>query len=94
MSNDQVLSVWIGGAPHGLATVQVVARTADGQRRVSRRRGDEVAMREYVHELAAHHDLVPIWDDDAWMGDGSRRPPAPFYTTRDLAPPHHVALAS
>jgi len=51
-------------------------------------------MREYVHELAAHHDLVPIWDDDSWMGDGSRRPPAPFYTTRDLAPPHQVVLAS
>ncbi len=94
MVDDQVLSVWIGGSPNGSATVQVVARAADGTRRVTRQRGDELAMREMVHEMAARHDLVPIWDDDAWMGDGSRRPPAPFYTTRDLAPPRHEALAS
>jgi hypothetical protein len=93
MSDEQVLSVWIGGSPSGLTTVQVVARSATGERTVSRRRGDEIAMREWVHELAARHDLVPIWDDASWMEDGSRRPPAPFYTTRELAPPTHMMLA-
>jgi|JI8StandDraft_1071087.scaffolds.fasta_scaffold735566_1 hypothetical protein len=94
MSNEQVLSVWIGGAPHGLATVQVVARSATGERLVTRERGEESSMRTLVHDLAAEHDLVPIWEDASWMDDGSRRPPAPFYTTRDLAPPSHMALAS
>lgn len=94
MSYEQVLSVWIGASPHGHATVQVVARSTAGQRVVTRERGDEATMRTMVQSLAAQHDLVPIWDDATWMSDGTRRPPAPFYTTRELAPPHHVALAS
>lgn len=94
MSQEKVLSVWIGAAPHGLATVQVVARMPSGERTVSRHRGEDSAMRAYVQDLAGRHDLVPIWEDDAWMSDGSRRPPAPFYTTRELAPPTRVALAS
>ncbi len=65
-----------------------------GERLVTRERGEEPTMRALVHDLAAEHDLVPIWEDASWMDDGSRRPPAPFYTTRDLAPPSHMALAS
>ena len=41
-------------------------------------------MRSAVRKLASANDLVPIWDDHTWMVDGTRRPPAPFYTTRDL----------
>ena len=94
MSYETVLSVWIGGAPHGRATVQVVARGAQGERIVTRQRGVEADMRELVHDLAGAHDLVPIWDDDSWVGGAGRRPPAPFYTRRELAPPSHDALAS
>jgi hypothetical protein len=94
MSQEQVLSVWIGDAPNGLATVQVVARTSSGERTITRRRGEVCAMRAFVQDLAGRHDLVPIWDDDSWMSDGSRRPPAPFYTSRELAPPPRAALAS
>jgi hypothetical protein len=94
MTDERVLSVWIGVAPHGVATVQVVARGSDGERLVVRRRGLESEMREFVRDLAGQHDLVPIWDDTTWLDDGSRRPPAPFYTTRDLAPPTSLAMAS
>jgi hypothetical protein len=94
MSYEQVLSVWIGASPHGHATVQVVARSTNGDRIVTRERGEEAEMRSMVQQLASRHDLVPIWEDAEWMSDGTRRPPAPFYTTRELAPPHHVALAS
>jgi hypothetical protein len=92
MSIHQVLSVWIGDVPQGLASVQVVARTSSGERMVSRRRGNAGTMRAFVEDLASRHDLVPIWDDGSSAWDGSRRPPAPFYTQRELAPP--VALAS
>ena len=51
-------------------------------------------MRDAVRELVSRNDLVPIWDDDAWLSDGSRRPPAPFYTPRDLALPRHERLTT
>lgn len=94
MTDERVLSVWIGVAPQGTATVQVVSRTATGARHVERRRGLESEMRAFVRALAGEHDLVPIWDDSTWLDSGARRPPAPFYTTRDLAPPTTLAMAS
>lgn len=94
MTDERVLSVWIGVAPQGTATVQVVSRTAAGTRHVERRRGLESEMRAFVQDLAGQHDLVPIWDDSTWLDSGARRPPAPFYTTRDLAPPTTLAMAS
>ena len=93
MLHDEVLSVWIGAAPQGLATVQVVARSDDGERKVTRRRGPEPVMRDLVRTMAQDHDLVPIWDEGA-STNGALRPPPPFWTTRDLAPAHESPLAS
>ncbi len=94
MLDDQVVSVWIGAAPHGLATVQVVTRSAGGERLVTRERGEESAMRNAVRKLASQNDLVPIWDDHTWLSDGTRRPPAPFYTTRDLVRLRHESITT
>jgi len=95
MSDDEhVLSVWIGEAPAGQAAVQLVAMGDDGHRVVERLQGECAKMREFVDELTVRHDLVPIWDDHELLSDGSHRPPAPFYTSRDLAPPTHLVGAS
>lgn len=95
MSNEHVLSVWIGDAGTGLTTVQTVSLTDEGRRAVTRYQGDHDRMHALVHELSIDHDLVPIWEDDDGTDDGARRrPPAPFYTSRDLAPPTHLAAAS
>jgi hypothetical protein len=93
MVRGQVLSVWIGAAPQGLATMQVVTRTSDGERQVTRRRGPEAVMRDLVRTMAQDHDLVPIWDEGP-AANGVLRPPAPFWTTRDLAPAHTDQVAS
>lgn len=95
MSDDEhVLSVWIGEAPAGQAAVQLVAVGDDGHRVVERLRGERASMRAFVEQLSLQHDLVPIWDDHEVLADGTHRPPAPFYTTRDLAPPTHLVAAS
>lgn len=94
MLDEQVLSVWIGETPAGYTTVQVVGKTGSGERIVTHHRGSEAQMWSLVHGLVDHYDLVPIWDEDEWDDHGEHRPPAPFYTTRELAPPTHLMLAS
>lgn len=81
MTQDQVVSIWIGSGSDGLTTVKVVTERPVG-RSAEVHRGPAADMRRYARALAAKHDLVPVWPDPAWRAAGARRPLPPVYVQR------------